>query len=72
MQTVSNHMTPDDYGTLIVVLVLYLLPALVASQRRHVNRTAIFILNLLLGWTFIGWIIALVWSFTAATEKKKT
>jgi hypothetical protein len=25
---------------------------------------AIFLLNLLLGWTALGWIAALVWSFT--------
>ena len=27
------------------------------------NGCAIFILNLFLGWTIIGWIIALVWAF---------
>jgi len=28
------------------------------------NMDAILILNLFLGWTFLGWVIALVWAFT--------
>ena len=36
--------------------------------RRKANTIAIFALNLLLGWTFIGWIVSLVWSLTS--EKK--
>jgi hypothetical protein len=47
-----------------VSLVLYLLPATVASARRHRNGVAIFMLNLLLGWSGLAWIIALVWAFT--------
>ena len=41
------------------------LPVSVAVKRGHPNAAAIFILNLLLGWTFLGWVAALVWSFTA-------
>lgn len=48
-----------------VFIVLYLLPALVASSRSHHNSGAIFALNLLLGWTVIGWIVAFVWACTA-------
>jgi hypothetical protein len=29
----------------------------------------IFVLNILLGWTFLGWVVALVWSFTAQEER---
>ena len=35
----------------ILVVVLYFLPALVASRREHVNANAVFALNLLAGWT---------------------
>jgi hypothetical protein len=48
----------------IVALLLYFLPALIAMNRRHQNAMAIFLLNLLLGWTALGWIVALIWSFT--------
>ena len=51
---------------LCLVVVGYFLPAFVANVRRHRNATAILVLNLFLGWTFIGWVGALVWSFTNA------
>ncbi len=47
-----------------VGLLFYFLPFVVASFRGHHNTAAIFILNLLLGWSFIGWVVALVWAFT--------
>lgn len=46
------------------VLILYFLPALVANLKGKKNSGAILVLNLLLGWTGIGWVIALVWSAT--------
>jgi hypothetical protein len=48
----------------LVAIALYLLPAIVAAARKHPSGWAIFILNLLLGWTVLGWIIALIWSAT--------
>ena len=42
----------------------YFLPALLACDKNHHQTSAILILNLLLGWTAIGWIGALIWSFT--------
>jgi Superinfection immunity protein len=42
----------------------YFLPWIVAGTRNHHNRGAIFVLNVLLGWTFVGWVIALVWACT--------
>lgn len=46
----------------IVLAVLYFLPTMVGWSKR--NAGAIFVLNLLLGWTFIGWVVALVWALT--------
>lgn len=40
----------------------YLLPFSVALARGRTNTTAIFLLNLLLGWSLVGWILALVWA----------
>jgi len=45
-------------------LLLYLFPTFVAERRRHRQITAIVALNLLLGWTFLGWVAALVWALT--------
>ena len=56
---------------LIIALVLYFLPAIVAYRRRHQNESAIIVLNLLLGWTLLGWIAALVWASTQVTRATK-
>ncbi len=50
---------------LLLGFLLYFVPIAIAMFRGHGNCGAIFVLNLLLGWTFIGWVIALVWSVTA-------
>jgi hypothetical protein len=50
---------------LLVSLVIYFLPTMIAVARGHKNWVPIFILNLFLGWTFLGWIGAFVWCFTA-------
>jgi hypothetical protein len=42
----------------------YFLPAILAGGRHHHNTGAIFIINLLLGWTLVGWAVALAWAFT--------
>jgi Superinfection immunity protein len=48
---------------------LYFLPS-IASGWRGVNRTGgIVVLNILLGWTVIGWIGALIWACTAETQR---
>jgi hypothetical protein len=43
-------------------LVMYFLPSIVALARSKRDLLAIFLLNLFLGWTVIGWVVALVWS----------
>jgi hypothetical protein len=49
---------------LIITLIfaVYFLPSLIAFSRQHKNKIAIFLLNLLLGWTVLGWVGSLVWS----------
>jgi hypothetical protein len=37
---------------LFVVIGLYMLPYIVAKSRGHANDSAIFVVNLFLGWTF--------------------
>lgn len=53
----------ENFGIIIVILILlslYFLPYIV-SKIRSSNRSAqVFLLNLFLGWTFVGWVIALV------------
>lgn len=53
---------------LVVGFFIYFLPTFVASSRKHLNGTSIFLVNLFLGWTFLGWVVALVWASSANTE----
>ena len=46
----------------LLLLGPYFLPTIIACCRGKKNSAAIFLLNLLLGWTFIGWVVALVWA----------
>lgn len=42
----------------------YFVPSLIAWTRKHRSLPAIIALNILLGWTGLGWIGALVWSLS--------
>jgi hypothetical protein len=53
---------------LFLILVLYFLPSAIASHREHHQRAAIAVLNVFLGWTALGWIVALVWASTAVKK----
>ena len=50
------------FGILIVVVVLciYLIPTIVAICRKSYYSTPAIILNIFLGWSFFGWVVALV------------
>jgi predicted membrane protein len=63
----------DNVGTflgymlgVVVAICLYFLPAILARHRRDFNR--ILIINFIFGWTFLGWIVALIWA--VGTEKE--
>jgi T4 superinfection immunity protein len=43
-------------------LVMYFLPSIIALLRSKRDTLAIFLLNLFLGWSVIGWFVALIWA----------
>lgn len=49
---------------LILLAIFYFAPAIAAGRRNHPAQWGIFIVNLLFGWTVIGYIVALVWTFS--------
>jgi hypothetical protein len=53
----------------LAALAIYFVPSMVSEGRRHPQRNAILLLNLFLGWTFVGWVAALVWSATAIDDE---
>jgi len=44
---------------------IHFLPTIVAAIRNSRHLLAIFLINLFLSWTGIGWIVALIWAFTS-------
>lgn len=46
----------------IVVGIIYFIPTFVVTQKLHKNCKAVIILNVFLGWTFFGWVGALIWA----------
>lgn len=48
-----------------MLLAAYLLPTIVATNRKHHNKGAIAVVNIFLGWTFIGWVVALAMASSA-------
>lgn len=61
----------EGQGVLILItaLIVYLLPGAVANLRAHHQQGAIWTLNILAGWTVIGWIGAMVWAMTAVRAR---
>lgn len=49
----------------LFLIALYCLPTIVAGGRHLPQTAGIAMLNLFLGWTFIGWVAALIWAITA-------
>jgi len=54
---------------LAIILCIYFLPAINAYSKKKRNAGAVLTLNFFLGWTLIGWVIAMVWSATEDDEK---
>lgn len=51
-----------DLFWMIFCVVIYFLPAIQAYWSKKKNAGSILALNLLLGWTLIGWVVALCWA----------
>ena len=45
------------------LIFFYFLPSYIAGARRHKYFKSILLINILTGWTFLGWAAALIWSF---------
>jgi len=66
---------PPEHGILTAFLFigmggfLYLLPTYVAAFRDAPRFAGIFVLNLFVGWTGLGWLATLIWSFVDAKKE---
>jgi hypothetical protein len=53
-------------GMLLAVLFIpYWIPTIVAFVRKHPSKGAILALNMFFGWTFVGWVLSLVWALSS-------
>lgn len=48
------------YG--LIFIGAYFIPSITAVMNKKKNKQSIFIVNLFLGWTVIGWVVALAWA----------
>lgn len=46
----------------LACVLLYLLPLIVGTLRRHENSVGLAALTVLLGWTGVGWLLAMLWA----------
>lgn len=64
MTTLFAGMTVGTIIALVVVgVIFYFIPSVVAWKRKHRQLIPIILLNVFLGWSFLGWVGALVWAF---------
>ena len=50
------------------LIFFYFLPSYIAFVRHHKHFKSILLIDILTGWTFLGWAAALVWAFTDDRE----
>lgn len=50
---------------LVVLFVMYWLPTLIAVIRRTPAARGVAMINFFLGWTIVGWVVALVMALSA-------
>lgn len=70
----GRGLSSDTTAPLVIIIlavlsiVIYFCPSIVANSRLHPQKVSIFVLNLCLGWTVVGWVGALVWAYSKKPE----
>lgn len=49
-------------ATQLAIILVYLLPSIIAQRSQHPKQPAILLLNVAVGWTVIGCVVALIWA----------
>ncbi|QGZ59760.1 superinfection immunity protein [Paraburkholderia acidiphila] len=57
-------------ASVIAALSLYLIPSIEADAREHKDAFAITMVNILLGWTIVGWFAARAWAHSRSDERR--
>lgn len=73
--SMAGQPIPATTGRVLLAIFLsfitlgYLVPWCIAFARHHHKQVPIFLINLLLGWTLIGWFATLIWAFSSDVER---
>lgn len=54
----------------LAAVMLYLAPSIIADAREREDAFAVTMVNILLGWTVIGWFAALVWARHPISDRR--
>lgn len=68
----KSNPTPNIFSWMLMGPLIYFVPSIIAGSRRSKRMFGIIALNVFLGWTLIGWIVALVWAAASDGEEKPT
>ncbi len=52
----------------LAMLIIYFIPAINGYSKQHRSRALILVVNVFLGWTVLGWLVALAWSAGSARD----
>lgn len=50
------------------LIFVYLAPSIIAQHYRHPKQPMVLMVNVALGWTIVGWVVALVWAMRGRQE----
>lgn len=67
----ENEPLGSVWAPFLMLAIPYLIPTIIALLREHHSKLAIIAVNVLLGWTGLGWIWAFIWSLTGAHKTPK-
>jgi hypothetical protein len=57
---------------ILLLFVPYWAPSIVAGVRNHPSKAGIIALNFFFGWTFVGWVVSLVWALSDNSARHHT
>ncbi len=63
------------FGTLLILVLLviiievYFWPYNITLRKKKEDKLAIFIINLILAWTIVGWIVCLMWAISLSDDR---
>lgn len=58
-------------GIWLAIALVYMIPTIIAFLRYHHQIGPILVINLLLGWSFIGWVVALAMAVSSTPGRNR-